>query len=83
MARVKYHQLADQDKKKFLGEFYSMIALLKNRQEVKNFFKDLETDGILKILTAKPVAPAEAEVGKNPRSRSAKLRAAEKLRVKK
>jgi 16S rRNA (cytosine1402-N4)-methyltransferase len=43
---------------------------------VKNFFKKAEK---LKIITKKPVEPGEYEVNKNPRSRSAKLRAAEKL----
>jgi len=33
----------------------------------------------LKILTKKPVVPAEEEVTKNPRARSAKLRAAERI----
>src|SRR4030066_348756 len=35
----------------------------------------------MKIITKKPVAPAEEEINANPRSRSAKLRAAEKLQV--
>ncbi|HLC95277.1 MAG TPA: 16S rRNA (cytosine(1402)-N(4))-methyltransferase RsmH [Patescibacteria group bacterium] len=34
---------------------------------------------IIKILTKKPILPSEAEVQKNPRSRSAKLRSIEKL----
>jgi 16S rRNA (cytosine1402-N4)-methyltransferase len=33
----------------------------------------------LKVLTRKPIVPSEREVDENPRSRSAKLRAAEKL----
>jgi len=41
--KVKYHELSDFEKRKYLGEFYSMVALLKNREEVKNFFKDLLT----------------------------------------
>jgi len=41
--KVKYHDLSDFEKKKFLGEFYSVIAQLKTRDEVKNFFKDLLT----------------------------------------
>lgn len=41
--KVKYNQLTDFEKKKFLGEFYSMVSLLKSRDEVKNFFKDLLT----------------------------------------
>lgn len=41
MPRVRYHQLTDQEKKKYLGDFYSMIAVLKTRDEVKKFFKDL------------------------------------------
>jgi len=33
----------------------------------------------IKVLTRKPIVPSEEEVKVNPRSRSAKLRAAEKL----
>jgi TrpR-related protein YerC/YecD len=41
--RVKYQNLSDLERKKFLGELYDMIALLKSREEVKQFFKDLLT----------------------------------------
>lgn len=41
--KVKYHKLSIEEKKKYLGEFYTMVSLLKNREEVKNFFKDLLT----------------------------------------
>jgi len=47
---------------------------------VKNFYKSRISE--LKILTKKPVAPIAEEIRINPRSRSAKLRAAEKLPVK-
>ncbi|PJE51020.1 MAG: 16S rRNA (cytosine(1402)-N(4))-methyltransferase [Candidatus Yanofskybacteria bacterium CG10_big_fil_rev_8_21_14_0_10_36_16] len=42
---------------------------------VKNFFRDNKKEGVLKILTKKPVVPDREEVKENPRSRSAKLRA--------
>jgi len=44
---------------------------------VKHFFKNKEKTGQLKILTKKPIIASEEEIKKNPRSRSAKLRAAE------
>jgi 16S rRNA (cytosine1402-N4)-methyltransferase len=34
---------------------------------------------VLKILTSKPITPSEEELLANPRSRSAKLRAVEKI----
>jgi 16S rRNA (cytosine1402-N4)-methyltransferase len=43
---------------------------------VKNFFKEKEKEGVLKILTKKPMVPSISEVLKNKRSRSAKLRVA-------
>ena len=43
---------------------------------VKNYFK---TNQHLKILTKKPIQPSIGEINQNPRSRSAKLRAAEKI----
>jgi len=41
--KVRYNQLTEFEKKKYLGDFYSMVSLLKSRDEVKNFFKDLLT----------------------------------------
>ncbi len=46
---------------------------------VKQFFRAGHTAGTLRILTKKPVQPEEEEVVRNPRARSAKLRAVEKL----
>lgn len=46
---------------------------------VKNFFKEGEQKGNVKILTPKPVEPTEEEIVNNPRSRSGKLRVAEKI----
>ncbi|MBN2655025.1 MAG: 16S rRNA (cytosine(1402)-N(4))-methyltransferase RsmH [Nitrospirae bacterium] len=46
---------------------------------VKNFFRDSSKDGLLKVLTKKPVVPQRDEIRQNPSSRSAKLRGAEKI----
>lgn len=50
---------------------------------VKYFFRDLARGGdvkpVLKLITKKPLEPTNDEITQNPRSRSAKLRVAEKL----
>lgn len=46
---------------------------------VKQAFRSAEQTGQMKVLTKKPVTPALLESDRNPRSRSAKLRVAEKL----
>jgi len=45
---------------------------------VKEFFKAKAAEGGLSILTKRPIVASEEEIGRNPRSRSAKLRVAEK-----
>ena len=45
---------------------------------VKDAFKDWGRDKSFEVLTKKPVVAEEQETLRNPRSRSAKLRAAEK-----
>jgi 16S rRNA (cytosine1402-N4)-methyltransferase len=47
---------------------------------VKNSFKTLSREGVIRILTPKPIRPSASEVAANRNSRSAKLRAAEVLR---
>lgn len=47
---------------------------------VKQFLKQQEEKGIIKKIFKKPISPNFAEVKSNPRSRSAKLRVAEKIR---
>ncbi len=46
---------------------------------VKETFRKLEKEGEMRILTKKPVTPSEEEQERNPRSRSAKLRCAERI----
>ncbi len=43
---------------------------------VKQFFKEHEKEGHLKVLTKRVVVPTQKEIEKNPSARSAKLRAA-------
>ena len=45
---------------------------------VKNFFSQLEKEGVLKRVTRKAILPTREEVEQNKRSRSAKLRIGEK-----
>ena len=46
---------------------------------VKDALREGAKQGQYKLLTKKPVTPGEEEIDRNPRSRSAKLRAAEKI----
>ncbi len=48
---------------------------------VKQFFKEKEEQGELAILTKKVVTATSEEIARNPSSRSAKLRAAARIRV--
>jgi 16S rRNA (cytosine1402-N4)-methyltransferase len=46
---------------------------------VKQAFRSAEQTGLLAILTKRPLSPADGELARNPRSRSAKLRVAERV----
>ncbi|MFA5730027.1 MAG: 16S rRNA (cytosine(1402)-N(4))-methyltransferase RsmH [Candidatus Paceibacterota bacterium] len=46
---------------------------------IKEFLKEKEKNGKVKIITKKPIVPQDEEIALNPRSRSSKLRAAIKI----
>ena len=46
---------------------------------VKDAMREGAKNGVYRLLTKKPVTASEAEVDRNPRARSAKLRAVEKV----
>jgi 16S rRNA (cytosine1402-N4)-methyltransferase len=46
---------------------------------VKHTFRAFDRDGRVRLLTRRPISASDAEVDANPRARSAKLRAAERV----
>jgi 16S rRNA (cytosine1402-N4)-methyltransferase len=48
-------------------------------RQVKQAFQQGERAGTLKVLTRHVIQPSEREISANPRSRSAKLRCAERV----
>jgi 16S rRNA (cytosine1402-N4)-methyltransferase len=46
---------------------------------VKQAFRSAEQTGVVRLITPRPITPADAELSANPRSRSAKLRVAERV----
>lgn len=71
LAIITYHSLEDRLVKNFLRS-----GNLEGREEKDFFGRSLSP---FRLLTPKPIVPDEAEIEANPRSRSAKLRVAEKL----
>ena len=71
LAVITYHSLEDRLVKNFMrtGNFEGDVD--------KDFFGRVATPW--RLVTAKPVVPDEDEIERNPRSRSAKLRVAEKI----
>lgn len=68
---ITYHSLEDRLVKNFMR-----TGNLNGEQEKDFFGRSLSP---FKLLTSKPIVPSEEEVLRNPRSRSAKLRIAQKL----
>jgi len=48
---------------------------------VKNFYKDKQKEGEAKLINKKPITASDEEIKSNPRSRSAKLRILEKIKI--
>jgi len=72
VAIITFHSLEDRLVKNFFrrGSF---------EEAEENPFTTQQPVNEFKVITKKPITPGEAEVKQNPRSRSAKLRVAEKL----
>ena len=72
-AIITFHSVEDRLVKNFFrqGSFEEVVD--------ENPFVQQEKITELKVITKKPIVPTDAEMKKNPRSRSAKLRVAEKV----
>jgi len=73
---ISYHSLED----RVVKEFFKQHAQERIRSEHK-YIEDTLVTPDLRVLTKKPVTAGEEEVARNPRARSAKLRAAERQPV--
>lgn len=73
IAIITFHSLEDRLVKHFFkrGSF--------DEEDSRDPFGQSESMPLLKVITRKPVTPGERELRENPRSRSAKLRVAERM----
>jgi 16S rRNA (cytosine1402-N4)-methyltransferase len=76
IAVISFHSLEDRTVKNFFknGSF--------DENEEANLYGTVRKND-LKVITKKPIVPSQEEIKNNPRSRSAKLRIAEKIKVSK
>ena len=74
MAIITFHSLEDRIVKKYMKEESEVNELVKGLPEIPDAYKPK-----LKLITKKPILPSEEELKENSRSKSAKLRVAEKL----
>jgi 16S rRNA (cytosine1402-N4)-methyltransferase len=74
IAIITFHSIEDRMVKNFFrrGTF---------EEPEENPFENIVSKNELKLITKKPILPSEKEIKQNPRSRSAKLRVAEKISV--
>jgi 16S rRNA (cytosine1402-N4)-methyltransferase len=75
VAIITFHSLEDRLVKNFFrrGSF---------DEPEENPFINTESVNVLKVITKKPILPTDKEMKQNPRSRSAKMRVAEKVMMK-
>ena len=71
---ISYHSLEDR-----LVKYAFRAASAQSIPSGNKLIPDKPLQPVLKVLTRKPVTAPEVELARNPRSRSAKLRAAEKV----
>ena len=71
---ISYHSLEDRIVKNFFAQHAATVIRSGNK-----YMPDTELVPSLRILTKKPVLASEEEQKRNPRSRSAKMRVAEKM----
>ncbi len=71
---ISYHSLED----RLVKDFFRSASATHLKSPVR-LAPDIPLKPDLRVITRKPVVPAEEEIARNPRARSAKLRAAEKI----
>jgi len=74
IAIITFHSLEDRIVKKYMKEESEVNELVKGLPEIPDAYKPK-----LKLITKKPILPSKEELKENSRSKSAKLRVAEKL----
>jgi len=79
---ISYFEMALRECIKFLKPGSKVCVLSYHSLEdrvAKQIFRNLEKEGQLRRLTKKPLRPSQTESAQNPRARSARLRAVEKI----
>ena len=74
MVIITFHSLEDRIVKKYMKEESKVSDLVKGLPEIPAAYQPK-----LKLITKKPILPSSEELEANSRSKSAKLRVAEKI----
>jgi len=74
-AIITFHSLED----RLVKNFFKKGSFLDEEEDPPDPFGQSKATSLLKVITKRPVTPGEKELKENPRSRSAKLRVAERL----